>query len=47
MAHKELREYINALDAEGELLRIKEEVDWNEEIGHEPTLPIFSASGFL
>lgn len=33
MAYKYLREYINALEAEGELQRIKKEVDWDMEVG--------------
>lgn len=33
MAYRDLREFLDVLEAEGELLRIKEEVDWNEEIG--------------
>ena len=33
MGFKDLREYIDRLEKEGELLRIKEEVDWNLEIG--------------
>lgn len=33
MSHKDLREFIKVLEAEGELLRIKEAVDWNEELG--------------
>jgi len=33
MAHKDLREFIKVLEAEGELLRIKEVVDWNVELG--------------
>lgn len=32
MAFKDLREYISKLEQEGELLRIKEEVDWNLEV---------------
>ena len=30
---KDLREFIQALETKGELVRIKAEVDWNEEIG--------------
>ncbi len=33
MAYKDFRQFLNKLDAEGELLRIKDEVDWEEEIG--------------
>lgn len=33
MAYKDLREWINVLEAEGELKRIKAEVDWNLELG--------------
>ncbi len=33
MAYSDLREWIDALDKEGELSRVKEEVDWNLEIG--------------
>ena len=33
MAFKDMREFINKLEEEGELLRIKEEVDWDLEIG--------------
>src|SRR4030043_69474 len=31
---KELRDFINRCEQEGELLRIKKEVDWNLELGH-------------
>ena len=33
MAHKDLRDWINKLEAEGELKRIHAEVDWNVELG--------------
>lgn len=33
MAFKDLREYLNELEAKAELQRIKAEVDWDEEIG--------------
>lgn len=33
MAYRDLREFIAVLDAEGELLRIDQEVDWENEIG--------------
>ncbi len=33
MAYKDLREFLTKLESEGELLRIKEEVHWKEEIG--------------
>ena len=33
MGFKDLREYIDRLEKEGELLRIKEEVDWDLEVG--------------
>jgi len=33
MAFKDLREFIDKLEAEGELVRIKQEVDWNLEAG--------------
>ncbi len=33
MAYKDLRQFLTKLESEGELLKIKEEVDWNEEIG--------------
>ena len=33
MAYRDLREFIAVLDAEGELLRMGEEVDWENEIG--------------
>lgn len=33
MAYKDLREYIDILDANGELLRVQAQVDWNLEIG--------------
>jgi UbiD family decarboxylase len=33
MAYKDLREFLAKLESEGELLRIKEEVHWEEEIG--------------
>lgn len=33
MVFKDLREYIDALEREGELKRVKAEVDWDEEIG--------------
>ena len=33
VAYADLREYINRLEEEGELKRIKAEVDWNLEVG--------------
>ena len=33
MAYRDLREFIAILESEGELVRIKEEVDWQDEIG--------------
>ena len=33
MAYRDLREYIEKLEEEKELVRIKEEVDWNLEVG--------------
>jgi len=33
MAYQDLRDWINRLESENELLRIKAEVDWNIEIG--------------
>ena len=33
MAYMDIREYINRLEKEGEITRIKEEVDWNLEMG--------------
>lgn len=30
---KDLREFIQALESKGDLVRIKAEVDWNEEVG--------------
>jgi len=33
MAYKDLREFLAKLESEGELLRIKDEVNWEEEIG--------------
>ncbi len=32
MAYKDFREYIEKLDEEGELVRIKQEIDWNLEV---------------
>ena len=34
MAYRDLREFINQLEKEGELQRIKAEVDWNLELSH-------------
>lgn len=31
MAFKDLREFIDKLEAEGELVQVKQEVDWNLE----------------
>ena len=45
MAYKDLREFCNALEDGGELIRVKQEVDWNLEAGaivrraHEEGLP--------
>jgi 4-hydroxy-3-polyprenylbenzoate decarboxylase len=33
MAFKDLREFINTLEKEGELIKVKKEVDWREEAG--------------
>ena len=33
MAHKDLREFIAALDKSGHLVKVKQEVDWNLEVG--------------
>lgn len=33
MAYKDLREWIKTLEYEGDLVRVKEEVDWNLEVG--------------
>ncbi len=33
MAYADFREFINKLESEGELLRIKEEIHWDEEVG--------------
>ena len=33
MAHKDLREFIEALDKAGHLVKVKQEVDWNLEVG--------------
>src|SRR3989304_330596 len=33
MAHNDLREYIEALDKSGQLVKVKQEVDWNLEVG--------------
>ena len=33
MVYKDLREWINKLESEGELARVQKEVDWNLEIG--------------
>src|SRR5512139_1149866 len=33
MAYRDLREFLTKLENEGELLRVKEEVHWEEEIG--------------
>jgi UbiD family decarboxylase len=33
MAHRDLREFIRQLEEQGELLRVRGEVDWKEEIG--------------
>jgi len=33
MIFKDLREFLNLLEEKNELVRIKEEVDWDEEIG--------------
>ncbi|HID62582.1 MAG TPA: UbiD family decarboxylase, partial [Anaerolineae bacterium] len=34
MPHKDLRDFLNKLEAEGELKRIQAEVDWNLELSH-------------
>ena len=33
IAHKDLREFIEALDKAGHLVKVKQEVDWNLEVG--------------
>lgn len=33
MSFRDLGEFLNLLESKGDLIRIKKEVDWNEEIG--------------
>lgn len=55
MAFKDMREFLVALEAKGELQRIKAEVDWDEEIGgiaqeavvkHKPALLFENIKGY-